>query len=96
METVPAQVKGKHVVMTGDDIRGTVVTEDGTKYDVTPGFIEVDSELEAAEVAHAIGLHWADPANVHPSQLDEDGNLHHEFEYDDSHVRAVRAAAKEG
>lgn len=66
-----------HMVMTGP-IKGKVVLDDGTSVDVTPAVIEVESQERAAQVAHAIGLHWADPTNAHPAMVDvdPDGTTH--------------------
>ena len=43
------------VVCTGP-IQGVVMTSDGTRYDVSAPYIEVVSNIHAAEVANAIGL----------------------------------------
>lgn len=98
METVytPAAIQGDHVVLTGP-ITGTVTLPDGTVIDVSAPFIAVDSELRAAEVAHAIGLHWEAAENVHPTQIDVDPEtgqpVVNEFVYDDSHYQDALAAA---
>jgi hypothetical protein len=97
MTYTPPSIEGEHVVLTGP-ITGDVTLPDGTKVDVSAPVISVDSPERAAEVAHAIGQHWAEPGNVHPGQLDvqEDGTVKVlDFVYDDSHHKAaVKAAAK--
>ena len=95
--TAPS-IKAEHVVLTGP-ITGAVTLPDGKTVDVTPGVIAVDSEEEAAEVAHAIGVHWSQPQNIHPGQVDvdEDGNVKViDFVYDDSHHKAATKARKKG
>lgn len=49
----------KHVVLTGP-IMGAVELADGTVVDVSAPAIEVDSDAQAAEVAHLIGLRYED------------------------------------
>lgn len=90
---------GEHVVMTGDHIKGSVTLTDGESVDVTAPFVIARDADHAAEIAHAIGLHWADPANVHPAQVnvDEDGAVTvNDFDYDDSHHQAATSAKKKG
>jgi hypothetical protein len=53
-----------HLVLTGP-ITGAVVLADGTKVDVTPQLVEVDSPEQAAEVADLIARHYV--ANGHPA-----------------------------
>ena len=90
MGYTPASVEGEHVVLTGP-ITGTVTLEDGTRVDVSAPVVVVESQERAAEVAHAIGLHWQQPENVHPQQIDitDDGPVINEFVYDDSHYQAA-------
>lgn len=80
---------GKHVLLTGP-IKGPVQLEDGTQVDVTPAVLEFDTQEEAAEVAHAIGLAWAKTG--HPDDVDIDpktgDRVQRKFVYDDSHHRA--------
>lgn len=75
-----------HVVLTGP-IRGSVILGDGSVVDVTPEAIEVDSQEQAAEVAHAIGLHWERVG--HPDDFDIDEKtrqrVQRPFVYDDAH-----------
>jgi hypothetical protein len=92
----PPSIKGEHVVLTGP-ITGDVVLPDGTRVDVTAPVIAVDSEEKAAEVAHAIGQHWAKPENVHPGQVNrkEDGSVEIlDFEYDDTGYREAKKRLK--
>lgn len=92
----PASIQGEHVLLTGP-IQGAVTLEDGRVIDVTQPAIVLSSEEEAAEVAHAIGKHWAQPENIHPGQIDvnEAGEVTvNEFVYDDSHHRAAKRRAK--
>lgn len=64
MKYTPATVESKgHVVMTGP-ISGAVTLEDGTTYDVSGLFVEVDPD-HAEEVAHLIGQRYADEG--HPT-----------------------------
>jgi hypothetical protein len=64
MKYTPAKVESTgHVVMTGP-ITGSVTLEDGTTYDVTQPFVEVDPD-HAEEVAHLIGQRYADEG--HPT-----------------------------
>lgn len=51
-------VSDGHVVLTGP-IRGTVLTSDGTLYDVTDPVIEAQSPEHAAELGHLISLRYA-------------------------------------
>ena len=60
---------GLHAVITGP-VTGTVTLPDGSVLDVTPDIVLVDSPERAAQVAHAIGQHWADPEHVHPSHIE--------------------------
>lgn len=77
-----------HALLTGP-IQGPVRLADGTEVDVTPGVIYLDSAEEAAEVAHAIGQHWA--KHGHPEDFDLDpktgDRVQRKFAYDDSHHR---------
>lgn len=77
----------KHALLTGP-IKGPVRLPDGTEVDVTPAVLEFDSQDEAAEVAHAIGQHWA--KHGHPDDFDiEDGErVQRPFVYDDSNHKA--------
>ncbi len=43
-----------HVVLTGPDPKGEVILADGTRYNVSPLVIEVESLEHAAEVAAKI------------------------------------------
>lgn len=52
-----------HIVLTGP-ITGNLVLGDGTKVDVSPQMVEVDSPEQAAELADLIGREYA--ANGHP------------------------------
>jgi hypothetical protein len=98
-EYTPPSIKGEHVVLTGP-IVGDVTLPDGSKVDVTPAVISVDSEEKAAEVAHAIGKHWAEPANIHPGQIDHDPDTGEtrvlDFVYDDSHYKSTIKRLKAG
>ena len=98
MTYTPPSIEGEHVVLTGP-ITGDVTLPDGTKVDVSAPVIAVDSPERAAEVAHAIGQHWAEPGNTHPGQVDYDPATGKttvlDFVYDDSHHKAaVKAASK--
>lgn len=62
MQTIPGQVIGEHVVLTGP-IKGSVILEDGTTYDVSGEAVEAPLEHHA-EIAHLIGLRYA--AEGHP------------------------------
>lgn len=62
MQTIPGQVIGEHVVLTGP-IQGTVTLEDGTVYDVSGVAVEAPLEHHD-EIAHLIGLRYA--AEGHP------------------------------
>lgn len=75
-----------HVVLTGP-IRGPVVLADGSVVDVTPEAIEVGSQEEAAEIAHAIGQHWAKVGHPDDFDLDEKTGqrIQRKFVYDDAH-----------
>lgn len=53
-----------HVVVVGPHIDGHVTTEDGTRYNVTPLVIEVQSPEHAQQVADAIGQRFE--AEGHP------------------------------
>lgn len=44
-----------HLVFTGEHARGNVVLPDGTSYDVSPAWIEVQSPEHAGLVSHLIG-----------------------------------------
>lgn len=91
MTYTPGHIEAEHVVLTGP-ITGTVTLPDGEVIDVTQPVVAVRDEAHAAEVAHAIGLHWAQPENIHPGQLDvqDDGSVVvNEFQYDDSHHKAA-------
>lgn len=96
MAYTPASITGDHVVITGP-ITGVVELPDGTRVDVTAPVVAVSSEEQAAEVAHAIGQHWAQPENVHPGQLDVDPDTGEvkvlPFEYNDSHYKAATKRA---
>jgi len=59
MKFTPASVEGEHVVLTGP-ITGTVTLDDGTVVDVSAPVIGVDTPEQADEVAHLIGLRYAD------------------------------------
>lgn len=94
-QITPASAKAEHVVFTGP-IVGTVTLEDGTVVDVSQPVVAVEDEWKAAQIAHAIGQHWAAPENVHPSQIDVDPEtgqpVIREFVYDDSHYKAAKKA----
>jgi hypothetical protein len=92
--------EGEHIVLTGP-INGTVTLSDGEVVDVTAPGVHARDELHAAEIAHAIGQHWADPSTPdHPDHVErlEDGSTRRaEFKYDDSHYKAaVKRAGKKG
>ena len=81
------------VVLTGPT-QGPVTLPSGEVVDVTAAAVEARDEAHAAEIAHAIGLHWAAPENIHPGQrdVDEDGQPRlREFVYDDSHYQAANS-----
>jgi hypothetical protein len=72
---------------------------DGTEVDVTPAVLLLDSEEEAAEIAHAIGQHWA--KHGHPDDFDIDEStgerVQRKFVYDDSHHKTHgRKSGKKG
>lgn len=93
MKITPGSIvadEGEHVVLTGP-ITGTVTLSDGEVVDVSDAAVLARDELHAAEIAHAIGQHWADPANPNPPGLGDQP-----FEYDDSHYKAAVKAAKKG
>lgn len=71
MEIIPGQIKGTHVVLTGP-MSGSVTLADGSTVDVGPREIEVDSPEKAAEVAHLIGLRYADEGHPDDVELDSD------------------------
>lgn len=71
MEFTPASIKGEHVVLTGP-ISGTVTLEDGTVVDVSPVAVAVSSPEQAAAVAHAVGLRYAEEGHPHDVEVDED------------------------
>lgn len=77
-----------HVVMTGP-ISGPVVLADGSVVDVTPEAVEADSAEHAAEIAHAIGQHWAANGHPHDVEIDEKTSqrVQRKFVYDDAHHR---------
>ena len=76
----------QHAVLTGP-IKGPVQLPDGTQIDVSPQVVYVDSLEQAAEVAHAIGQHWA--KHGHPDDFDIDEKtgerIQRKFVYDDAH-----------
>lgn len=88
--------EGEHVVMTGTHMKGTVTLPGGEQVDVTDEFVVARDAVHAAEIAHAIGQHWAAEENVHPAQIDvaEDGTVTvNPFVYDDSGYHAALEAA---
>lgn len=97
MKHTPASYEGEHVVLTGP-ITGTVTLEDGTVVDVTREAVAANSPEQAAEIAHAIGLHWSQAENIHPQQIDRDENGRevgrNDFVYDDSGYKAAKKALK--
>lgn len=96
MTYTPGHVEGQHVVLTGP-ITGTVTLSDGEVIDVSQDGVVARDEAHAAEIAHAIGVHWAQPENIHPGQhdVDEHGKpVLRDFVYDDSHHKAAVAATK--
>jgi hypothetical protein len=62
--TTPKEHRMTHAVLTGP-IQGAVVLEDGTKVDVSPQIIYVDTEAEAAEVADLVARRYV--AEGHPA-----------------------------
>lgn len=78
----------QHAVITGP-IKGPVQLADGTQVDVSAPIVYVDSIEQAAEVAHAIGQHWA--KHGHPDDFDIDektgDRIQRKFAYDDAHHR---------
>ncbi len=62
-----------HVVFTGPHIQGHVMV-DGEKVNVTPEFIEADSQEHAIKIANAIGEHFA--LNGHPLHDDDNPFVH--------------------
>jgi hypothetical protein len=54
----------QHAVLTGP-IRTTLTLSDGTVVDVRPDLVYVDTVEQAAELAHLIGLHYADRGHPH-------------------------------
>jgi hypothetical protein len=98
MKITPGSIvadEGEHVVLTGP-ITGAVTLEDGTVVDVSAPAVVAADEVQAAEIAHAIGQYWADPDTPsHPEHVTEDGVV--PFEYDDSAYRAtIKRANKKG
>lgn len=69
MEYTPASVKGEHVVLTGP-ITGAVTLEDGSTVDVSPAAISAGSPEQAAAIAHAVGLRYAEEG--HPDDVEAD------------------------
>lgn len=70
MKIIPGSiVSSGHVVLTGP-IRGSVTLEDGTVVDVTPEIVEVSGQAEADEVAHLVGLRYAEEG--HPNDVERD------------------------
>lgn len=59
-----------HLVYVGPHIDGHVTLEDGTRYNVSPVVIEAESPEHAAEIAHAIGMRFANEG--HPAHDDGD------------------------
>jgi hypothetical protein len=58
----------KPIVMTGP-VTGSVVLKDGTTYDVTADFVEVDATDQAQELMHKIGLYHEEHGHPsHPSR----------------------------
>lgn len=97
MTYTPGSIEGKHVVLTGP-ITGSVTLPSGDVVDVSAPAVEARDAEHAAEIAHAIGLYWADPDTpAHPDHLErqDDGTIvETPFEYDDSHHKAAKRAAK--
>lgn len=92
---------GKHAVLTGDTRRfgNSVTLLDGREVDTAPAVIYLDSEEDAAEVAHLIGLGHAE--HGHPDDVDIDPKtrkpVQRKFVYDDSdHRKHGRSAGKKG
>jgi hypothetical protein len=88
----------QHALLTGP-IKGPVRLADGSEVDVTPDVLWVDSQEEAAEIAHAIGKHWE--KHGHPDDFDIDektgDRIQRKFAYDDSHHKKHgRSAGKKG
>jgi len=81
MKHTPGAVEGTHILLTGP-IQGAVELSDGTVVDVSPSFIEVDDE-NAAEIAHKIGLRYAEEGHPDDVELDpETGErVQRPFEY---------------
>lgn len=71
MEYTPASIKGEHVVLTGP-ITGTVTLDDGTVVDVTQPVVGVESPERAAEIAHAVGLRYAEEGHPDDIEVDEE------------------------
>ncbi len=70
MKFTPGSIESSgHVVLTGP-IQGVVELEDGTVVDVSPTFIEVDSQEAANEIADKIGQRYA--AEGHPDDVELD------------------------
>ena len=63
----------KPVVFTGPNISGSVTLPDGTVYDVTPDFVEVEPGHEG-HVAHAIGVRHQEEG--HPLHGDDNPFVH--------------------
>lgn len=98
MKYTPSHIEAEHVIITGP-ITGSVTLDNGEVIDVTQPVIAVRDEAHAAEVAHAIGQHWAQPENIHPGQVNrlEDGSVEVlDFVYDDSHHKAAAKSKKKG
>lgn len=74
MSYTPPAISGDHVVLTGP-IQGTVTLDDGTLVDVSAPAVAVDSPERAAEVAHQIGLRYADEGHPDDIERDEGGQL---------------------
>ena len=58
------------VVYVGPDIKGHVTTADGEQVNVTPDVVVAKSPEHAAEIAHLVGLRFANEG--HPLHKDED------------------------
>lgn len=71
MEIIPGQIIGTHIVLTGP-VQGSVTLADGSTVDISPREIEVDSPEKAAEVAHLVGLRYAEEGHPDDIELDTD------------------------